>query len=134
MSFNPILADAIAGLAVGQTVSAKPSHAAKLTVLHRETVETLPMKAKQEIRVLFARLEPGDTTPTHSHRFPVTLHVHEGEFTLDLDDRGIVTIGAGQVFVEPARVRMTGSNRGDTATSMTIFYVCEPDSVFADPA
>ena len=123
----------IAGLSVGVTRSAQDSGMAKLTPLHRELVEGMPALPEQEVRVLFATLLPGDVTPYHSHRFPVTVYVTEGTLTLELDDRAPLTIGAGQVFVEPACIAMTGRNRGDVPARMVLFYVCEPGVPFADP-
>ena len=123
---------AIAGLAVGVTASAADTGRARLTVLHREAAAAMPKGAAQEIRVLHARLEPGDRTPRHSHRFPVTVYVTEGTFTLELDDREPVAIQAGQVFVEPARIAMTGRNQGAVPARMALFYVCEPGVPFAD--
>jgi len=83
--------------------------------------------------VLFATLLPGDVTPYHSHRFPVTVYMLEGAFTLELDDRESVLIEPGQVYVEPAGINMTGRNKGDIPARMALFYVCEPDAPFADP-
>ena len=126
---------AIAGLAVGVTTSARESGAAKLKALHREAVANMPRVEQQEIRVLFATLEPGDCTPYHSHRFPVTVYILEGAFTLDLDGREPVTVRAGEVFIEPPHVRMTGRNlSAEEATRMVIFYVSDPDTPFANPA
>jgi quercetin dioxygenase-like cupin family protein len=122
----------IAGLSVGVTRSAQANGMAKLTPLHRELVKGMPALTEQEVRVLFATLLPGDVTPYHSHRFPVTVYVTEGTFTLELDDRDPVTIEAGQVFVEPAGVAMTGRNRGDVPARTVLFYVCEPEAPFAD--
>jgi len=122
-----------AGLTVGVTRSAQESGMAKLTPLHREVVAGLPRTADQEVRVLFATLLPGDVTPYRSHRFPVTVYMIEGAFTLELDGRAPVVIGAGQTFVEPALVNMTGRNKGDVPARMALFYVCEPDAPFADP-
>jgi quercetin dioxygenase-like cupin family protein len=123
----------IAGLSVGVTRSAQDNGMAKLTPLHRELVEGMPAVPEQEVRVLFATLLPGDVTPYHSHRFPVTVYVTQGAFTLELDDREPVTIEAGQAFVEPASVAMTGRNQGDVPARMVLFYVCEPGVPFADP-
>ncbi len=123
----------IAGLSVGVTRSAQDSGMAKLTPLHREVVRGMPQISEQEVRVLFATLLPGDVTPHHSHRHPVTVFVTEGTFTLELDGRERVAIGAGQAFVEPAGVSMTGHNKGDTPARMALFYVCEPGAPFADP-
>ena len=122
----------IAGLSVGVTRSAQDSGMAKLTPLHREVVKGMPGLAEQEVRVLFATLLPGDVTPYHSHRFPVTVYVTEGTFTLALDGREPVAIAAGQAFVEPAGVNMTGSNVGTEPARMALFYVCEPGAPFAD--
>jgi quercetin dioxygenase-like cupin family protein len=122
-----------AGLTVGVTRSAQDSGMAKLTPLHRELVAGLPRTAEQELRVLFATLLPGDVTPYHSHRFPVTVYMLEGAFTLELDDREPVVIEAGQVYVEPAGINMTGRNKGEIPARMALFYVCEPDAPFADP-
>jgi quercetin dioxygenase-like cupin family protein len=125
----------IAALDVGVTRTAREQGMAKLTPIHREQVEGMPNGATQEVRVLFARLDPGDTTPYHSHRFPVTVYVTEGAFTLELEGREPVTIRAGEAFVEPPHVRMTGRNLDAEAPAhMALFYVCEPDAPFADPA
>lgn len=124
----------IAGLTVGLTRSGQDSGMAKLTPLHREVVEGMPSLREQEVRVLFATLLPGDVTPYHSHRFPVTVYMLEGTFTLELDGRERVAIEAGQVFVEPAGVNMTGFNKDDVPARMALFYVCEPEAPFADPA
>jgi hypothetical protein len=43
-------------------------------------------------------------------------------------------IDAGEVFIEPAGIKMTGANKGDVPARMVLFYVCEPDAPFADPA
>ncbi|HEY8564669.1 MAG TPA: cupin domain-containing protein [Beijerinckiaceae bacterium] len=122
-----------AGLTVGVTRSAQNSGMAKLTPLHREVVQGMPRMADQEVRVLYATLLPGDVTPHHSHRFPVTVFVTEGTFTLALEGQAPIAIGPGQAFVEPAGVRMTGHNTGDTPARMALFYVCEPGAPFADP-
>ena len=81
-----------------------------------------------------ATLKPGEKTPFHSHRFPVTIYVLEGTFTLEMEGRAPVTVGAGQAMVEPPRVNMTGYNRSSTeAMRVVIFYVSDPDTPFARP-
>ena len=126
---------ATAALTVGLTGSMQETGAAKLTAIHREVVATLPRDAAQEIRVLHARLDPGDRTPHHSHRHPVTIYMLEGAFTLNLEDRPEpVTVRAGEVFVEPAHVNMTGHNLDPLVpATMVLFYACTPDTPFADP-
>ena len=123
-----------AGLVVGITQTAQDTGMAALTALHREVVNGLPRTAEQEVRVLFASLLPGDVTPYHNHRFPVTVYMLEGAFTLALDDQDPVVIESGQVYVEPAGINMTGSNAGAIPARMALFYVCEPGAPFADPA
>ena len=122
----------IAALDVGVTRSAREQGMAKLTPLHRQVLSTLPQGSQQEVRVLHAVLQPGDVTPYHSHRFPVTVYVTEGVFTLRLDGREPVSIGEGQVFIEPPHVNMTGSNDGNVPAVTILFYVCDPETPFAD--
>lgn len=44
-----------------------------------------------------------------------------------------VSVGPGEVFVEPPRVNMTGSNEGSMPATTILFYVCDPEAPFADP-
>ena len=127
------LKQATAGLRVGVTTTGAGRGMAQLTALLRQTVTTLPGGGSSEIRVLIAVLQPGDVTPHHSHRFPVTVCVYEGVFTLELDGHPAVDIAAGQAFIEPPNVPMTGRNRGAGPASMTLFYVCDHEAPFADP-
>lgn len=128
------VAEAISGLVTGQVRSAADSGMAKLKVLHRETVAALPTQGGAEIRVLEARLAPGDRTPYHSHRHPVTVVMTQGAFTLELDDRAPITLRTGDVFVEPAGIAMIGWNRDPAEEArMILFYACDADQPFADP-
>jgi len=82
-----------------------------------------------------AHLKPGDQTPFHSHRFPVTVYIQEGSFTLEMEGREPMVLKAGQAYVEPPNVRMTGYNRSATeALRVMIFYVSDPETPFLDPA
>jgi len=88
----------------------------------------------QEVRVLTASLKPGDKTVFHTHRFPVTVYILEGAFTLEMEGREPVTMKAGQAMVEPPNVKMTGYNRSSTEPlRVVIFYVSDPDTPFLDP-
>ena len=103
--------------------------------LLREIVQGMPRGEMQEVRVLTATLKPGEKTPFHTHRFPVTVYVVEGTFTLEMDGRATVTAKAGQAIVEPPQVKMTGYNRSSTEPMrVVIFYVSDPDTPFLDPA
>jgi len=101
----------------------------------KQVVETLPKGDRQEIRVLTATLPPGIQTPFHTHRFPVTVYVVEGTFTLDLEGRPPMIAKAGEAIVEPPNVKMTGYNKSATETAkVVIFYVSDPDTPFLDMA
>ena len=100
----------------------------------REIVTGMPRGERQEVRVLTATIKPGDKTPFHTHRFPVTVYMLEGAFTLEVEGRPPVTIKAGQAMVEPPNVKMTGYNRSATDTiRLVIFYVSDPETPFLDP-
>lgn len=117
-----------------------PSHAhdgglAKPELLLREVVQGMPRGPAQEVRVLTATFQPGDRTVFHTHRSPVTVYVLEGEFTLELEGRPPLVVRAGQSYVEPPQVRMTGYNRsGKDALRVVIFYVSDPATPFLDVA
>ena len=103
--------------------------------LLREIVQGMPRGEGQEVRVLTATLKPGEKTPFHTHRFPVTVYVLEGTFTLEMEGRAPVTAKAGQAIVEPPQVKMTGYNNSSTEPMrVVIFYVSDPDTPFLDPA
>ena len=99
----------------------------------REIVQGMPKGERQEVRVLVATVKPGDKTPFHTHRFPVTVYVLEGVFTLEMEGRAPVTVKAGQAMVEPPQVKMTGYNHSSTEPlRVVIFYVSDPDTPFLD--
>ena len=99
----------------------------------REIVQGMPKGEKQEVRVLVATVKPGDKTPFHTHRFPVTVYVLEGVFTLEMEGHAPVTVKAGQAMVEPPQVKMTGYNHSSTEpVRVQIFYVSDPDTPFFD--
>lgn len=69
----------------------------------------------------------------HTHRSPITVYALEGAFTLELDGREPVIVKAGQAYVEPADVRMTGYNRSTSdPLRVMIFYVSDPETPFLD--
>ena len=102
--------------------------------LLREIVQGMPKGERQEVRVLTATLKPGEKTPFHTHRFPVTVYILEGAFTLEMEGREPITVKAGQAMVEPPHVGMTGYNRSNTEPlRVVIFYTSDPDTPFLDP-
>ena len=129
----------LAGLGVGASnpVSAQQHGAAapnitKPNMVLQQVVEGLPTDDKQTVRVMTATFKPGDKTVYHTHRFPVTVYVLEGAFTLELEGRPPLTVKAGEAMVEPPKVPMTGYNRTATETRVVIFYVSTNDTPFLD--
>jgi quercetin dioxygenase-like cupin family protein len=128
----------LANLGVGnpawaqQHGTAAPNIARPNMVL-QQVVEGLPTDEKQTVRVMTATFKPGDRTVYHTHRFPVTVYVLEGAFTLELDGRPPLTVKAGEALFEPPKVPMTGYNRSATETTkVVIFYVSANDMPFLD--
>jgi quercetin dioxygenase-like cupin family protein len=106
----------------------------KPQLLFSEIVQGMPKGEKQEVRVLTASFQPRDKTMFHTHRFPVTLYVLEGAFTLQLEGREPVTVKAGQATTMPPHVKMTGYNGSSTdPLRLVVFYVSDPGTPFLDP-
>ena len=85
----------------GLLLSLANASAQEMTKLN-ELVTGMPQGEKQQIRVLTATLEPGDATVFHTHRFPVTLYVLKGAFTLELEGRSPMTIKAARMALPPS--------------------------------
>ncbi len=125
---------ALVALVISLPSMAQEQSTAKPQLLLREIVQGMPKGERQEVQVLTATLKPGDKTPFHTHRFPVTVYIPEGVFTLEMEGRAPVTVKAGQAMVEPPQVKMTGYNRSSTEPlRVVIFYVSDPDTPFLDP-
>jgi quercetin dioxygenase-like cupin family protein len=69
-----------------------------------QIAEGMPTGEKQEVRVLTATFKPGDKTLFHTHRFPVTVYVLEGAFTMEMEGRQPVITKAGQATIMPSKV------------------------------
>ena len=107
----------------------------KPQLLLSEIINGMPKGDKQEVRVLTASFKPGDKTMFHTHRFPVTVYVLEGAFTLEMERRDPVTVKAGQAIVMPSHVKMTGYNRSSTdPLRLVTFNVSDPGTPYLDPA
>jgi hypothetical protein len=125
--------------AIGALLTVAADHAAaqhdmaRPDQLLRETVAGMPRSEQQELRVLTATIQPGQATAFHTHRFPVTVYILAGAFTLEMEGREPVTVRVGEAMVEPPHVKMTGFNRGSDVTRVVIFYVSDPDTPFLDP-
>ena len=127
------LACAFVGLLFSAVV-APAQEVAKPNMLLNDIVAGMPKGEKQQIRVLTATINPGARTVFHTHRFPVTIYILQGAFTLEMEGRAPVTVKAGEAMVEPPNVKMTGYNRSATEPMrVVIFYVSDPNTPFLDP-
>ena len=124
----------VTALIVGVPSMAQAQGTARPEIILKEVVSGMPKGERQEVRVQTASFKPGDKTVFHTHRFPVTVFILEGAFTLELEGRAPVIVKAGQAFVEPPNVKMTGYNRSSTEPlRVVIFYASDPETPFLDP-
>jgi quercetin dioxygenase-like cupin family protein len=134
MRTPPLFVNLLAVLIMALSTNVRAQNTTKPDLVFSEVVSGMPRGEKQAIRVLTASFKPGDKTVVHTHRSPVTVYILEGAFTLELEGRAPVVVKAGQAFVEPPNVKMTGYNRSTAeALRLVIFYVSEPDTPFLDP-
>jgi quercetin dioxygenase-like cupin family protein len=118
---------------VSLTLMAQDKHIIKPQTVISEIVEGMPKGEKQQVRVLTATFQPGDQTLFHTHRFPVTVYVLEGAFTLEKEGQKPVTVKTGEAMLMPPNVRMTGYNKSTSdPLRLVIFYVSDPDTPFID--
>lgn len=130
MSFSLVFAVLIISL----VAIAQERGVVKPQLLLSEITQGMPKGETQQVRVLTASFQPGDKTMLHTHRFPVTVYVLEGAFTLEMEGREPVTVKAGQAMVMPPQVKMTGHNRSRTdPLRVVVFSVSDPDTPFLDP-
>ena|SRR5712691_2016679 len=125
---------AFAVLLISLIAIAQERGVVKPQLLLSEIVQGMPKGERQQVRVLTASFQPGDKTMFHTHRFPVTVYVLEGAFTLEMEGREPVTVKDGHAMVMPPQVKMTGYNRSSTERlRLVIFSVSDPDTPFLDP-
>jgi quercetin dioxygenase-like cupin family protein len=106
----------------------------KPQLLLSEVINGMPKADKQEVRVLTASFKPRDKTMFHTHRFPVTVYVLEGAFTLEMEGREPVTVKAGEAIVMPSHVKMTGYNRSSSdPLRLVLFNVSDPGTPYLEP-
>ena len=115
------------------TTMAQEKHIIKPQTVISEIVEGMPKGDKQQVRVLTATFQPRDQTLFHTHRFPVTVYVLEGAFTLEKEGKQPVTVKTGEAMLMTPNVKMTGYNKSATdSLRLVIFYVSDPDTPFLD--
>jgi len=121
-------------LLIGLNAMAQEQSVIKPRLLLSEIVQGMPKGERQAVRVLTASFRPGDKTMLHTHRFPVTVYVLEGVFTLEMEGSEPVTVKAGQATTMPPHVKMTGYNRSSTdPLRLVLFNVSDPDTPYLDP-
>ena len=121
-------------LLIGLNAMAQEQSVIKPRLLLSEIVQGMPKGERQEVRVLTASFRPGDKTMLHTHRFPVTVYVLEGVFTLEMEGSEPVTVKAGQATTMPSHMKMTGYNRSSTdPLRLVIFNVSDPGTPYLDP-
>ena len=123
-----------AALLIGFPSMAQAQDKARPEIILKEIVSGMPQGESQEVRVMTASFMPGQKTAFHTHRFPVTVFILEGAFTLELEGHTPIVVKAGQALVEPPNVKMTGYNRSSTEPlRLVIFYTSDPETPFLDP-
>jgi len=121
-------------LLVGSTAMAQEQGAIKPQLLLSQIIQGMPKGEKQEVRVLTASFKPRDKTLFHTHRFPVTVYVLEGAFTLEMEGHEPVTVKTGQAMMMPPHVKMTGYNRSDSdLLRLVLFNVSDPGIPYLEP-
>jgi len=121
-------------LLISLVATAQEQGVIKPQLLLSEIIQGMPKGEKQEVRVLTASFKPRDKTMFHTHRFPVTVYVLEGAFTLEMEGREPVTVKAGQPIIMPPHVKMTGYNRSNTdPLRLVIFNVSDLGTPYLDP-
>src|SRR5438552_13565957 len=100
-----LLGVSLAGAASGQEARPDPP-------VLRESSRDFPKDDQLEARVLTATVQPGATSPWHTHPAPVAVYVIEGTITLEFDGREPVTKKAGEALLEPANVKVRAANHG----------------------
>src|SRR3990170_3873222 len=93
-----------AALFISLPSMAQAQGTARPEMILKEVVSGMPKGERQEVRVLTASFKPGEKTVFHTHRFPVTVFILDGAFTLELEGRAPVVVKAGQAFVEPPKI------------------------------
>ena len=134
MYMNKIFCFGFSVLFISLVAMAQEEGVIKPQLLLSEVIQGMPKGDKQEVRVLTASFKPRDKTMFHTHRFPVTVYVLEGAFTLEMEGRDPVTVKAGQAMIMPPHVKMTGYNRSSTdPLRLVIFNVSDPGTPYLDP-
>jgi quercetin dioxygenase-like cupin family protein len=83
---------------------------------------SIPEREALQVRV---DLEPGVTFPMHSHPGEEIIYVLEGVWEYEIEDKGTVTLRAGEVLFIPKGVRHGAKNVGTVTGSELATYIVE---------
>jgi quercetin dioxygenase-like cupin family protein len=98
------------------------------------TLNGMPTLAQQEVRVLTSTMQPGEKSVTHTHLFPVTIYVMEGELTLNMKGKPAIVAKAGEAVIEQPGLETTAVNTSATEiTKVVLFYASEAKTPFLIP-
>jgi quercetin dioxygenase-like cupin family protein len=93
----------------------------KRTELQRHDLST-PGREVVQVRV---EIDPGVTTPRHSHPGEEIIYVLEGSFEYQIEGQAPVTVKAGEVYFIPAGAIHTAKNVGSGNGAELSTYVVE---------
>lgn len=100
--------------------------------LLKELSKDFPKGDELEARVMTATLQPGMTSPWHTHAAPVIVYVLEGTLTLEMEG-GNKSLEAGQAQLEPISTKMRAVNGTDKPVKVLIVQVSDPMVPFMHP-
>jgi quercetin dioxygenase-like cupin family protein len=127
---GPVLA---AGVAFGFQALAQEGTAKPEPPVVKQVTTEFPKGDRLEARIMTATIQPGMTSPWHTHPSPVAVYVMEGTFTLEMKGRDPVVLKAGQGMLEPINVEMRATNHGSEVVKVVIFQVSDPTAPFMHP-
>jgi quercetin dioxygenase-like cupin family protein len=120
-----------AAIMFGQPAFSLAQAPAQPAVILQNSVAGMPVAVNQEVRVLTATLPPSGKTPHHSHQFPVTIYVLEGELALDMAGQPGITAKAGEAMIElPGMNTVAYNPSAANPAKFVMFYVSVPETPF----
>jgi quercetin dioxygenase-like cupin family protein len=99
----------------------------------KEAMPDFPKGDRLEARVRPITLQPG-MGDWHTHPTPIVIYVVEGVFAVEIKDKGITNIKAGEAVLEQPNVVLRGGNPGQSPTRIVVFQVASPEAPFSQPA
>lgn len=82
-----------------------------------------PSTDRAEVTAMTVTLAPGAQTGWHKHPTPVYAYVISGKLSVMLADGTELSYGAGDAIIEVVDVMHNGTNRGNVAVQLAVFYL-----------